>query len=44
MGYVYLGRTEREQYGPDGVARFDAWPVAFEADDVRIVAVPVVAR
>ncbi len=44
MGYVYLGRTEREQYGPDVVARFDAWPVAFEADDVRIVAVPVVAR
>lgn len=46
MGYVYLGRIEREQYGPAVAARFLAWRTVFEAGEgdepsaVRIVAVP----
>jgi uncharacterized membrane protein len=38
--HVYLGREEREQYGADVAARFEAWPVAVEAFGTRIVVVP----
>ena len=38
--HVYLGREERERYGVDVAARFEAWPVAVEAFGTRIVVVP----
>ena len=42
--YIYIGREERAQYGPDIADRFDGWSVAFEGSGVRIVSVPDVAR
>ncbi len=38
--YVYLGREEAQQFGPDVTERFAGWPVRFERDGVRIVEVP----
>ena len=38
--HIYLGNEERRQYGADVGARFEGWPVVFEAYGARIVAVP----
>lgn len=38
--HIYLGNEERRQYGADVAARFEGWPVVFEAYGARIVAVP----
>ena len=38
--HIYLGRAERQRYGPDVASRFEVWAVAFEADGARIVVVP----
>ncbi len=38
--HVYLGREERAQFGEGVMARFVGWPVVFEADGSRTVAVP----
>ncbi|MGE0135981.1 MAG: DUF2298 domain-containing protein [Dehalococcoidia bacterium] len=41
--HVFIGNEERAQFGADVAERFAAWPVAFEAPGVRIVAVPAEA-
>ena len=38
--YIYLGREEVTQFGPEVMARFVAWPAVFETPTSRIVEVP----
>ena len=38
--YIYLGRDEVTQFGPEVMARFLAWPTVFETPTSRIVEVP----
>ncbi|HLY67676.1 MAG TPA: DUF2298 domain-containing protein, partial [Chloroflexota bacterium] len=38
--YIYVGPFERETYAASGLAKFDALPTVYDADDVAIYEVP----